>query len=68
MKDAREAIEALGGLTAVARALGHRNPTTVQKWSASNRISPNFLREFTALLDAQGLKYNVINLVCEPEE
>ena len=28
----RRVISELGGITAVARALGHRNPSTVQGW------------------------------------
>ncbi len=32
MTQAERIIEKFGGLTALAKALGHRNPTTVQGW------------------------------------
>ena len=33
-------IDAFGGVTALARALGHKNATTVQGWKSSDRIPP----------------------------
>jgi hypothetical protein len=32
MKPAERIIARFGGITALAKALGHRNPTTVQGW------------------------------------
>lgn len=31
-------IKRFGGLTAFARALGHRNPTTIQRWGETGKI------------------------------
>lgn len=33
-------IKRFGGLTALARALGHKYPTTVQGWRESGKIPP----------------------------
>jgi hypothetical protein len=33
-------IEAFGGVTALSRALGHKNATTVQGWKKSDKIPP----------------------------
>lgn len=33
-------LKRFGGLTALARALGHRNPTTVQGWKETGAIPP----------------------------
>jgi hypothetical protein len=38
ISEAETVIEAFGGLTKTARALGHRNVTTVQWWKKSGRI------------------------------
>lgn len=35
---AQRIIEQLGGISRLARALGHRNPTTVQGWKARGTI------------------------------
>lgn len=42
-------IEKFGGLTGLARALGHRHPSTVQRWKQSGLIPA---RHQDAVLDA----------------
>ena len=38
MNKAQSLIEAFGGLSSFAQALGHKHPTTVQGWGKSGRI------------------------------
>ena len=40
MNQAQRIIGRFGGLTAMARALGHKNPTTVQGWKLRGVIPP----------------------------
>lgn len=49
MRSVADIIEELGGVTALARALGHRWPTTVQGWK-SRGVIPS--RQVSAVLKA----------------
>lgn len=42
-------IERFGGMTALARALGHKNPTTVQGWKVRGIIPARQQRELLDL-------------------
>ncbi len=42
-------IERLGGLTELAKALGHKNPTTVQGWKVRDTIP---IRHIPAVIEA----------------
>jgi len=49
-------VERCGGLTALARELGHKHPTTVQNWSEKNRIPHWRWFELRPVLDRLGVK------------
>lgn len=49
LSQAEYLIGRFGGLTAMSRALGHRNPTTVQRWKESGTIPP---KRYPEILDA----------------
>lgn len=49
MSQATYIIDRFGGVTALARALGHRWPSTVQEWKRSGFIPP---RHYEAILTA----------------
>lgn len=57
MNDVNKIIELFGGLTAMAKALGHKHPTTVQGWKDSNRIPP--WRELEIKAAAKRLKLKI---------
>ncbi len=42
MTQAERIIEKFGSLAALSKALGHRNPTTVQGWKESGFIPPKY--------------------------
>lgn len=50
----RNAITKLGGISAVARGLGHRNVTTVQGWWDREIIPAHRQREVLALAERLG--------------
>lgn len=48
-------IDAFGGLSEMARALGHKHVTTVQGWKESNRIPHWRHREILEAADRHGV-------------
>lgn len=48
-------IVAFGGLTATGRALGHKNPTTVQGWKDAGRIPHWRHAEIIAAANREGV-------------
>ena len=38
MSNIEKIINSFGGMTAMARALGHKHPTTIQGWKVANHI------------------------------
>jgi len=52
---AEKIIARFGGLTATARALGHRNPTTVQGWINRGFVPARQQRPVLAAAQAHGL-------------
>jgi hypothetical protein len=63
-------LDAFGGLTATSRALGHRNPTTVQGWKQSGRIPPWRKSEIEAAAQRLGIKmpWHEDESASEPQE
>ena len=53
---ATQIINAFGGITACSKALGHRNPTTVQGWKESGRIPPWRNHEIIAAAERDGIE------------
>jgi len=49
MTQVENIIERFGGMTALARALGHKNPTTVQGWKVRGIIPARQQRELLDL-------------------
>ena len=55
-KPALEIIEAFGGLTKMAHALGHKHVTTVQSWKETGRIPRWRVWEIEHAADRHGVK------------
>ena len=49
-------IDRFGGMTALARALGHKNPTTVQGWKVRGIIPARQQRELLDLAKRSGVR------------
>ena len=67
MTQAERIIERFGGITRLAKALGHRHPTTVQGWKNSGYIPA---RRQQAVLDAaahEGVPLAPTDFFDEPE-
>ncbi|WP_298165056.1 carph-isopro domain-containing protein [Novosphingobium sp.] len=57
------AIQALGGIRALARKLGHTNHTTVQAWFDRNSIPLNRWAEVIAAAEAEGMVLTASDLL-----
>jgi len=60
--DVKDIIEKFGGLAAMARALGHKNVTTIQGWRDSNRIPPWRHHEVMVAAEACGISLSAADL------
>jgi len=58
-------IDAYGGLAGLARALGHRNSSTVQGWRNRGRVPITKIRDVIALAKAKGLEFTPGDFVPE---
>jgi len=54
MEQVKAIIERFGGLTAMAKALGHQNPTTVQGWRDRGNIPSRRIPEVIAAAKREG--------------
>jgi hypothetical protein len=68
MTVAANVIEKFGGLSRLARALGHKNPTTVQGWQDSGFIPAHRMAEVLAAAKREGIELRPEELVPLPEE
>ncbi|WP_425291303.1 carph-isopro domain-containing protein [Cohaesibacter gelatinilyticus] len=66
MKNVRNIVERFGGLSAMARALGHKHPTTIQGWRDKDRI-PHW-RWDEVKKAARRKKIKISDLFAEPAE
>ena len=55
MKPAEQIIEKFGGISACAKILGHRNPTTVQGWKERGFIPARQQREVLEAARREGI-------------
>jgi len=55
MTNVENIIQKFGGMSAMAKALGHKNPTTVQGWKNANRIPPWRFHEINEAAKAAGI-------------
>lgn len=63
MNTAKSIIEAFGGLTKMARALGHKHCTTVQGWQKSGNI-PDWRRdEIFRAADESGIRGKIEEII-----
>lgn len=56
MTPIEQIIEKFGGITGLARALGHKNPTTVQGWKERDVIPAQRIPEVIKAGHANGLE------------
>lgn len=61
-------IEHFGGLTALARALGHRNPTTVQGWRDRGRVPLEHIHQVVAVANERGMSLSPDDFIPTPKE
>lgn len=62
----RPIIAQLGGISAIARGLGHRNVTTVQGWWDRDVIPAHRQREVLALAETLGMPLAPERIIPEP--
>ncbi|WP_420893913.1 carph-isopro domain-containing protein [Sphingomonas paucimobilis] len=62
----RAVITECGGITALSRELGHRNPSTVQGWWDRETIPARWQRAVLAVCIKLGVKVDPLDLM--PEE
>lgn len=55
----RDIIDLFGGASALARMLGHRNPTTVQGWYVRDKIP---IEQQRAVLDCAGTPHQAARI------
>jgi len=63
MSEAREIIGRFGGISALARALGHRNATTVQGWAERGVIPIRQIPAVLTVAQRLGIAITVADLV-----
>jgi hypothetical protein len=61
-------IERFGGLSALARALGHRHPTTVQGWKQRGIIPARQQQQVLAAAQREGIALNPADLFDDPAD
>lgn len=67
MTPARYVIRLFGGLTPLSKALGHRNPTTVQGWWKRESIPPSRYEAILSVAAAKGIDLRPQDFVVVPD-